>query len=225
MSMAKLALVAAGLVVLLVVALVTQRGAVAEGDPEPGVAGNERLTGLAGAVLLALIVVEVVTLPSIRALLSVHVVVGVVLAGPLAVKTASTGWRFIRYYLKDPAYRRKGPPQPLLRALAPPLLLLTLVVIGSGIALVTVRDAAAIGVLDRVHKVSFLLWGMLVGVHVLAYIGRVPGLIVSDWRRARMPRVPGREQRLGVTLASLLAGAIAALLILHTMPGSLPIAG
>jgi len=154
-----------------------------------------------------------------------HVVVGVLLGGPLAVKTASTSWRFVRYYVQDPDYRRKGPPQPLLRALAPLLLFLTLVVIGSGIALVTVRDAGTIGVLDRVHKVRFLLWGALLGVHVLAYIGRVPGLIASDWRRAPVPRVPCRAPRLGVTVASLLAGAIAALLILHGMPGSQAVTG
>jgi hypothetical protein len=34
----------------------------------PGVAGNERLTALAGAVLLALIVAEVATFSNIRAL-------------------------------------------------------------------------------------------------------------------------------------------------------------
>jgi hypothetical protein len=93
-------------------------------DPSSGsgVLGNERLTALAGAVLLVLIVVELATLPSIRALMSLHVFVGVALAGPPAVKTASTGWRFVRYYSQDPGYQRKGPPRPLLRALAPLLL-------------------------------------------------------------------------------------------------------
>jgi hypothetical protein len=62
------------------------------------VIGNERLTALAGAVLLVLIVVELVTVPTLHALLSAHVFVGVLLVGPLAVKTASTGYRFVRYY-------------------------------------------------------------------------------------------------------------------------------
>jgi hypothetical protein len=48
-----------------------------DGEPAaPGVVGNERVTALAGAVLLALISVEVVTLPNLRELLSVHVLVG-----------------------------------------------------------------------------------------------------------------------------------------------------
>jgi hypothetical protein len=75
-----------------------------DGEPAaPGVVGNARLTALAGAVLLALILVEVVTLPSLRELLSVHVLVGVLLAGPLAVKIGSTGYRFVRYYIASRA--------------------------------------------------------------------------------------------------------------------------
>src|SRR5262249_5518734 len=136
--MVKLVVVGVVLIALVVGGALAQGGTEpAQSDGHPGVAGNERLTALAGAVLLALIVAELVTLPTIRALLSVHVFVGVRLPGPLAVKTASTGWRFVRYYTQHPAYRRKGPPRPLPRALSPLLLLATLVVIGSGIALVT----------------------------------------------------------------------------------------
>jgi hypothetical protein len=185
------------------------------------VAGNERLTALAGAVLLALIVAELVTIPTIRALLSMHVFVGVLLAGPLAVKTASTGWRFVRYYTQDLAYRRKGPPRPLWRALAPLLLIGTLVAIGSGIGLVTTSPGTQ-GVLDPVHKVSFLVWAVLVGIHVLAYIRWLPGLIASDWRHYRVPHAPGRGHRLGVNLAALIAGAIAALLVMHGAQGPPP---
>jgi hypothetical protein len=94
------------------------------------------LTGLAGAVLLVLIVVELATVPTLGALLSTHVVVGVLLAGPLLVKLGSTGYRFVRYYTRSPAYVRKGPPRLPLRLLAPLLVVTTLVVIGSGIGLV-----------------------------------------------------------------------------------------
>jgi hypothetical protein len=186
-----------------------------ESHPDPGVAGNERLTALAGAVLLALMVAEVVTVPAVRTLMPVHVFVGITLAGPLAIKTASTGWRFIRYYTNNPAYRRKGPPHPLLRALAPLLLISTLVEVGSGIGLVTTHPGNQ-GVLARVHLVGFLVWVTVVGIHVLAYIRRVPGLIASDWRHdhVRQAPAPGRGQRLAVNLAALLGGVIAAILVL-----------
>src|SRR2546423_8474917 len=105
------------------------------GEGRSGVIGNERLTALAGAVLLVLIVVELVTVPNLRALLSVHVLVGVLLAGPLAVKLGSTGYRFLRYYTGSPAHVRKSPPRLALRVLAPLLPATTPVVIGSRIGL------------------------------------------------------------------------------------------
>jgi hypothetical protein len=149
-------------------------------DHQPGVAGNERLTALTAAILLPLIVAEIATIANIRALMSTHVVVGVLLAGPLTVKTASTGWRFIRYYTHQPDYQRKGPPRPLQRATAPLLLIATLVLIGSGIGLAATRPGT-VSPLYITHKVSFLAWAVLLGIHLLAYI----------WRGA-----PARRQRL-----------------------------
>src|SRR2546422_4744344 len=104
-------------------------------DDRSAVVGNERMTALAGAVLLVLILVDLVTAASLRTLLSAHVFVGVLLAGPLAVKIASTGYRLLRYYTRSPAFVRKGPPRLALRLLAPPLLTATLVVVGSGVGL------------------------------------------------------------------------------------------
>ena len=216
MNLAKLFVVGVVIVVMAVVGTVAQRGTeLSRGESDPGVAGNERLTALAGAVLLVLIVAEIVTIPSIRSLMSVHVFVGVLLAGPLAVKTASTGWRFVRYYTKNSAYRRKGPPRPLSRALAPLLLISTLVVIGSGFGLAASSPAnQGQGALFHVHLVSFVIWVVLIGIHVVAYIRRVPELIASDWRHYRVEYAPGRGQRLTANFVALVAGAIAAILVL-----------
>jgi hypothetical protein len=62
------------------------------GEGWSGVIGNERLTALAGARLLVLFVVELVTVANLRAGLAVHILIGVLLAGPLAVKLGSTGY-------------------------------------------------------------------------------------------------------------------------------------
>jgi hypothetical protein len=182
-------------------------------DHRPGVAGNERLTALAGAILLPLIAAEIATIANVRALMSTHVVAGALLAGPLTVKTTSTGWRFIRYYTHHPAYRRKGPPRPLQRTTAPLLLVATLVLIGSGIGLATTRPGT-LSPLYITHKVSFLAWTVLLGIHLLAYIWRVPRLVTSDWRRYRPQDAPGRRYRLAVNLAALAAAGLAAILIL-----------
>jgi hypothetical protein len=85
---------------------------------QAGVIGNERLTALVSLVLLVLIVVELVTSAFLRLWLPAHTVVGVLLAGPLLVKMGSTGWRFLCYYTRAPAYVRRGPPPLILRVLA-----------------------------------------------------------------------------------------------------------
>ena len=102
---------------------------------------NRRLTAAARAALLAAIAAELATLANLGALLSVHVFVGVLMAGPLAVKLASTGWRFVRYYAGSPAYVREGPPPLALRMLAPLLVASTLAVVGTGFALVVTGPA------------------------------------------------------------------------------------
>ncbi|WP_415857387.1 hypothetical protein [Sinomonas sp. G460-2] len=183
---------------------------------EADVAGNERLTALAGAVLLVLFAVEIVTLIQLRSLMPLHFFVGVLLIGPVAVKTASTGWRFVRYYARHPAYRRKGPPNPVMRVLSPLLLAFTVAVIGSGVALAFTGPAPAL--LLRIHVVSFLGWLVLILVHVVVYVSRVPRLIAEDWRnrRARPAARLGPAERIGVNVAALVAAAIPAMLLLPT---------
>ena len=190
-----------------------------------GVVGNERLTALAGAVLLALILIELATTTNSGALLSVHVFVGTMLTGPLAVKMGSTGYRFLRYYGRSPAYVRRGPPRLALRILAPLLLATTLVLIGSGIALLVVGPTTP-GLFEALHNVTFLIWLPLVAIHVLAYVWRVPRLIADDWRSnpgGQAAGAAGRGLRFGGNLGALIAGAVAAVFLLPTAaPWALP---
>ena len=58
--------------------------------------GNERLTSSAGLVLVVLLAVETLTTLALRTYLSVHLFLGMLLLPPLALKLASTGWRFAR---------------------------------------------------------------------------------------------------------------------------------
>jgi hypothetical protein len=179
-----------------------------------GVLGNERLTALAGGILLVLIVVEVVTTARLRTFMSAHVFVGMLLAGPLAVKLGSTGYRFLRYYTGAPAYVRKRAPRLPLRVLAVPLVAATLIVVGSGIGLLVVGPAPQPGLLLALHKVGTVLWLPLITIHVVTYLWRVPQLVVDDWRTRPAPPAPGRGLRLGGNVGALVAGAIAAILVL-----------
>ena len=148
------------------------------GESRSGVIGNERLTALAGAVLLVLILLELVSSANLQALLPLHIFVGVFLAGPLVVKLGSTGYRFVRYYTKSPAYVRSGPPRLPLRVLASLLLVTTLAVVGSGIGLVVAGPAQA-GLLRPLHSVSVVLWLALIAA-LLLYPGAAPWVVLNQ---------------------------------------------
>ncbi len=75
----------------------------------------------------------------------------------MALKLASTGWRFLRYYTGNKPYRLEGPPRLLLRVLAPLLIASTLSLFGSGVVLIIVGHGG--GLLLSLHAASFAVWG------------------------------------------------------------------
>ena len=168
---------------------------------DAGVAGNARLTAANAAVLLVLLAAEGVTILRVHRLLSPHVFIGVVLIPPVLLKVASTTWRFARYYTGAPAYRRKGAPPVLLRLLGPVVVILTLVLLFSGVGLLLV-SRPWLPLLLKVHKASFVLWFGAMTIHVLGHLGRgVPagpaGLAAPDparGHRGRNPPVADRGQ-------------------------------
>ena len=173
-------------------------------------AGNERLTAWVGGALFVLLAVEGLTILSVQSLLIPHVVVGMLILATVGLKILSTGYRFYRYYSGDPAYRKKGPPAPLLRILGPIVILTSLAVLLTGVLLLYVPKAR-MGQLLQYHQASFVLWFLVMSVHVLAYVWRVPGLILADLGS----RVPvGRPGRLLALALALLVGAVSALLVL-----------
>ena len=127
----------------------------AERRADAGVAANARLTASNAVVLLVLLAAEGVTILRVRDLLTPHVFIGMVLVPPVLLKAASTGWRFARYYRGAPAYRRKGPPPLLLRLLGPAVVILTVVLLASGVGLLLV-GSSWLPLLLKVHKASFV---------------------------------------------------------------------
>jgi hypothetical protein len=167
-----------------------------------GVAGNGRLTAALGALLLILLAAEGVTVPFIGQLREEHILIGMLLLGPVAAKLASTGYRFTRYYLGAPAYVRKGPPQIALRRLAPGVIFTTVALFGTGVALLLVGPN---GELSFLHKISFIAWFALMTIHVLGHILELPGRAFADWRQ-RGPRLTGAGLRLAAIAAALAIG-------------------
>lgn len=176
-----------------------------------GVAANARLTAGAAAILLVLLAAEGATIPFVGSLAGPHIFIGMLLLGPVALKLASTGWRFGGYYLRRAAYRLKGPPPLFLRLLAPGVVLTTLALFGTGIALAIAGPGS--GSLKFWHKASFILWFGLMTLHVLGHLLELPGLAAADWRSAggREARLAGAGLRFAALGASLVAGAALAL--------------
>jgi hypothetical protein len=186
-------------------------------DATGGAEGNERLTALAGMVLLVLLAAEGVTILSVQRLLTAHFFVGMLLIGPVALKVCSTSYRFVRYYTGAATYRRKGPPAPLLRLLGPVVLLTSVAVIGTGVMLALTGPGGRAWLL--LHKASFVLWFGAMTAHVLAYIWRLPRLARGDLagragRRAHEV-LAGRGARWLLLMASVLTGLLLAVLTVH----------
>jgi hypothetical protein len=179
--------------------------------PHGGPDGNERLTGSTGAMLIALLGVEALTVLSLDSLLSLHVFIGVLLIPPVLLKLASTGYRFTRYYSGSEPYVEKGPPPLLLRALGPLLVLSVGMLLATGVALLVIGpgDSPVRGL----HKLSFIVLSIVISVHVLAHLRKVPRLAAADWRRRT--RLPGSSIRRFVLLVSLLAGLTFGAVALH----------
>jgi hypothetical protein len=182
----------------------------------PGPEGNERFTATIAVVLLVLLALEGATILLLRPLISVHVFVGMLLVPPIALKLVSTGWRFFRYYVGDEPYVMRGPPAPLLRfVVAPVVVLSTLLLFGSGIALIALGPGHPLVV--GLHKAAFVVWFGSMAVHVLAYALRLPRLVGADLRRRTRGR--GAAIRAWALAGSLVAGttlAVWTLPLAHT---------
>jgi hypothetical protein len=131
---------------------------------------------MVGVVLLVLLAVIGVTILRKSQLISVHLFVGLLLIGPVALKMASTGYRFIRYYTGAPAYRREGPPLLPLRLIAPIVVITTVLVFASGIVLLF-EGPAHRGPWASVHKVSFIVWLVFTSLHVLGHLAEMPAAL------------------------------------------------
>jgi hypothetical protein len=134
-----------------------------------GTAGNERLTAATGVLLLLLLAAIGVTILRIRPLISVHLFLGLVLVPPVALKMASTGYRFIRYYSSNRAYRERGAPPIGLRLIAPIVVASSVAVIATGVVLLLAGPDAS-GTMRTLHKASFIVWVAFTAVHVLGHL-------------------------------------------------------
>ena len=156
-----------------------------------GTDGNERLTTITGAILIVLLAVIGFTIPQLRQFIWLHLFVGMLLIGPVLLKMASTGYRFMRYYAAERrVHRSQGTarddpaPDRLRSSCSPP----------SGCSS-RASCFCIVGPSDRdpwllLHKVTFIVWVVFMGLHVLGHLPAVARALGSaTWTRAAGARL------------------------------------
>lgn len=191
------------------------RGRVATADRLGGTGGNAVLTNATAAILTLLLAAEGITILFMGGLLNVHMFLGMVLIPPVLLKLSSTGYRMIRYYTGSRPYREKGPPALPLRLIAPVLVVATLGVFATGVWLLALGHQSDTVLL--LHKASFIVWGVVFGIHFLAHLPEMLRSLAGDWRSSRRTRVPGSGLRAMLLAASLGGGSALALTLLGTI--------
>jgi hypothetical protein len=193
-----------------------------------GPAGNARLTAWTGLVLLVLFLAELVTLLDVNGLISWHVAFGVLLVPPALLKTATTGWRFLRYYGRGRPYVSAGPPILPLRILGPFVVLSTLGLLGSGLVLIALGEQRSrstrlplVGDWVSLHQALFVVFAVATGLHVLARV--IPAVNLVSGRRKENPgsagRIPGGAGRLAVLALALAVAGVTTALVLPAASG------
>src|ERR1022692_989686 len=174
--------------------------------------GNEKLTAIAGAVLLILFSVEVITTLLMGSLFGLHFFLGMVLIGPVCLKIGSTVWRFCRYYLGSEPYVRRGPPPTLQRVLGPALVITSTGVLATGVLLALTGPGLR---LQKLHQYFFYLWLIIVIIHVVHYLPRLPELLASHPAERALQAAAGSRARWLLLAGSVIAGLALALLTYH----------
>jgi hypothetical protein len=174
-----------------------------------GSRGNEVLTSIEAAVLIALLAVQLVTVLALDSMIRVHLFVGVVLLGPVVLKLATTGYRFVRYYTGAREYRAKGPPSTLLRMIAPVFVAATVGLFASGVMMLLAGEGE--GGIRGLHVASFWVWIGCFAVHVVFNAREVVRNLRGEWFPRARARIVGAELRTALVLASILGGLLVAL--------------
>jgi uncharacterized membrane protein YwaF len=180
-----------------------------------GTDGNEQLTTVTGAILIVLFAVIGFTIPQLRQFVSVHLFVGMLLIGPVVLKMASTGYRFVRYYTGNVEYRRKGPPELGLRVVGPIVVLSTVAVFATGVVLLILgpshRDPWV-----ELHKVTFIVWVVFMSLHVLLHLPALARAFgIGRYGREQVGGAsPGARGRWIAISGALVAGLILAIVLI-----------
>jgi hypothetical protein len=179
-----------------------------------GTQGNSLLTAATGVLLLVLLAALGVTVLAVHSLIDAHLFVGMLLIGPLALKLGSVGYRITLYWRGNARYVERGAPELVMRALAPFVVLSTLIVFASGVVLLLAGPSSR-SPWNPIHKYSFLVWLAVWWGHVIVHLPDLPKLLKEWGRRREGPwsdRSSGRGGRALSLAAALVLGVVLAII-------------
>jgi hypothetical protein len=175
-----------------------------------GTDGNSALTTATGALLLVLLALLGITVLAVHSLIDEHLFLGMLLLGPVALKLGSVGYRFTLYYTGNERYRRKGPPEMVMRVLAPFVVVSTLAVFLSGVVLLLAGPSSRTP-WNAIHKGAFYVWLAVWWGHVILHLPDLPRLWSARTReRAWDDYGSGRGGRAVSLAGALLLGVVLA---------------
>jgi hypothetical protein len=105
----------------------------------------------------------------------------------------------------------------VLRLLAPLLVITTLTIFATGVALLLSGHRSDL--VFNLHKVSFIVWSGCFGVHFLAHAPHTLRALQTGRRRSSRRRIPGSELRLALVVASVGGGLALAVAVLSLITG------
>lgn len=179
---------------------------------------------MTGVVLLALITLEVlsavffallvdnVTLPVgplYDVVRPVHFFVGFMLMPLIAIKLASTGYRFGRYYTRDKAYHQAGPPAPVQRVIAPVLIGSAIILIASGVEMWSYQNQFGLA-WTAIHNVAAFTFVSAVAIHILLHVRQAHREAAADLAGMPAASIPDAvgSPRGAVTRRAVVGGGI-----------------
>jgi hypothetical protein len=168
------------------------------------------LTAAVGLLVLVPVAVELASvLLGVHSFMSLHVFLGLALIPAVLLKLASTGWRFARYYTRSPEYVAQGPPQIVMRLLAPLFVTATVALFGSGVAM-GLLHGHALQIARRVHGPASVIWLAVLGLHVLVYLGRALSRAAHDVQPTTRRHARGATARAYGLAAAVICGLVVA---------------
>jgi hypothetical protein len=136
-------------------------------------------------------------------MLTLHVFMGFFVLPVVGLKLATTGYRFFRYYQGADAYRRKGPPHPVLRVSAPLVIVSTIALLGTGIVMLAVGPRHS-DTWRTIHQASFIAWFAMMTIHVLGHALETWRLTASELKAS--PQLSQRRLRVALAAGSVAVG-------------------